>query len=91
MQRLRDLRVEVDLFENRTIEEYEVEFTEAQVPGAVMNAIRQKMPGFRPTYIEASHSRSGKVTRYELVGTLGGQELDIEVSADGRKIEVADK
>ena len=84
-------RVEVDLFENRNLEEYEIEFTEAQVPGAVMNAVGKKMPGFSPTYIEASHSPSGKVMKYEFEGTLGGEKLDIEVSADGRKIEVADQ
>lgn len=83
--------VEVDLFENGRIEEFEVEFTEAQVPGAVMKSVERRMTGFRPTYIEASHSRSGKVTRYEFEGTLGGKALDIEVSADGRKIEVTDK
>lgn len=85
------LRVELDLHENGDIEEYEIEFTEAQVPGAVMNAVSKKVPGFRPTYIEASHSRSGKVIKYEMEGTLGDQELDIEVSADGRRIEVSDK
>lgn len=84
-------RLEVDLFEDGNIEEYEIEFTETQVPGAVMNAVSKRMPGFSPTYIEASHTRSGKVTRYEMEGTLGGQELDIEVSADGRHIEVGDK
>lgn len=84
-------RLEVDLFENGNIEEYEVEFTEDQVPRAVMKAVEKKMRGFRPTYIEASHSPSHKVLRYEMVGTLGGQELDIEVSADGRTIEVSDK
>jgi uncharacterized membrane protein YkoI len=83
-------RVEVDLFEDGGIEEYELEFTAIQVPGAVMNTVSRRMPGFSPTYIEASHSRSGKVTRYEMEGTLGGQHLDIEVSADGRRIEVAD-
>ena len=84
-------RLEVDLFEDGRVEEYEIEFTETQVPGAVMKAASKKLPGFSPTYIEASHTRSGKVTRYEMEGTLGGQVLDIEVSADGRRIEVSDK
>jgi len=83
--------VEVDLRENGEIEEYEIEFTQDQVPGAVMLAVSKKVPGFSPTYIEASHSHSGKVTKYEMEGTLGDQALDIEVSADGRKIEIADK
>lgn len=84
-------RLEVDLFENGDVQEYEVEFPEDRVPGAVMKALDKKMPGFRPTYIEASHSHSHKVLRYEMVGIIGGQELDIEVSADGRTIEVSDQ
>ncbi len=84
-------RVEVDVLENGRIQEYEVEFTQDQVPGAVLKAIQKKLPGFEPTYIEASHSASGKVTKYEFEGTLGGQKIDIEVSADGRRITVADK
>ena len=84
-------RVEVDLFENGKLEEYEIEFTKTQVPGAVLIGIQKKLPGFKPTYIEASHSASGKVMRYEFEGTLGDQKIDIEVSADGRKINVGDK
>ena len=84
-------RVEIDLLENGSIEEYEVEFAESKVPGAVLKAVEKKMPGFQSTYIEASHSRSGQVVKYEMEGTLRGQILDIEVSADGRRIEVADK
>ncbi len=84
-------RVEVDILNNGAIQEYELEFTYAQVPGAVLKAIQKKLPGFQPSYIEASHSASGKVIRYEFEGTLGDQSIDIEVSASGRTIEVADK
>ena len=89
-KRLDGKRVEVDILKNGDIQEYELEFTEAQVPGAVLMAIQKKLPGFQPSYIEASHSASGKVMRYEFEGTLGGQSIDIEVSASGRTIEVAD-
>ena len=90
--RLKDgRRIEVDVLENGHIQEYELEFTEAQVPGAVLKGIQKKLPGFKPTYIEASHSATGKVMQYEFEGTLGDQNIDIEVSADGRKIVVADK
>ncbi len=84
-------QVEVDVFENGRIQEYEMEFTADEVPGAVRLAIQDKLPGFKATYIEASHSASGKVMRYEFEGTLGDQTIDIEVSADGRRIIVADK
>jgi len=90
--RLKDgRRMEVDVLENGRIQEYELEFTEAQVPGAVLKGIQRKLPGLKPTYIEASHSASGKVVQYEFEGMLGDQTIDIEVSADGRKIVVADK
>ena len=61
------------------------------VPGAVMKAIEEELPGFEPTFIEASHSRSLKVVGYEFVGKMGDGEFDIEVSADGRRIVVADR
>jgi len=61
------------------------------VPGAVLKAIERKLSGFEPTFIEASHSRSLKVVRYEFVGKLGDTELDLDVSADDSHIEVADR
>ncbi len=84
-------KIEVDLFADGSIEEYEIEFTESQVPGAVLKGVQNQAPGFQPTYIEASYSPSGKVTKYEFVGTLGNKELDLEASADGRKVEAADQ
>ena len=84
-------RVEVDLYEDGTVQEIEVEFTKDLVPGAVMIAIEKKYPGFEPTFIEASHSASKKVLRYEFVGVQNGRKIDLEVSADGRNILQADK
>jgi len=63
----------------------------SMVPGAVLKAIERKLPGFEPDFIEVSHSRSLKVVRYEFVGKLGDKKLDIDVSADGCTIEVADQ
>lgn len=84
-------KVEVDVLENGEIEEFEVEYTRDLVPGAVLKAIEKRMPGFIITYIEASYSASKKVIKYEFVGTLAGKQLDLEVSASGRIIELADK
>jgi hypothetical protein len=84
-------KVEVDVLENGRIQEFEVEFTKDLVPGAVLKAIEKKLPGFEPTYIEASHSASKKVVQYEFVGELGGEKMDIEVSASGRRIEIGDQ
>jgi len=84
-------KVEVDVLENGDIQEFEVEYSLDLVPGAVIKAINKKMPGFTPRFIEASHSASKKVVGYEFVGMLEGKKLDIEVSADGRRIEIADQ
>ncbi|MEE4379272.1 MAG: PepSY domain-containing protein [Candidatus Competibacteraceae bacterium] len=83
-------KFEFDAHENGEIQEIEIEFAEDMVPKAVMKAIEQKLPGFEPTYIEASHSASLKVVRYEFVGKFGDETIDIDVSADGRRIEIAD-
>ncbi|HBR97262.1 MAG TPA: hypothetical protein DD979_07770 [Gammaproteobacteria bacterium] len=84
-------KVEVDLFKDGKVQEFEVEFSKDLVPGAVLKALDTKMPGFTPEYIEASHSPSKKVVQYEFVGKLADQTLDLDVSADGRRVEVADQ
>lgn len=82
---------EFDVFPDGDIEEIEVIFPAEMVPGAITNAIEQKLPGFFAEKIEASHSASMKVIRYEFAGNLNGQAMDLEVSADGRTITVADQ
>ena len=84
-------KIEVDIFPDNSVEEIEVEFTHDLVPGAVLNAIEKKLPGFKPTYIEASHSESNKVVQYEFEGEFGEMKMDLDVSADGRTIVVSDK
>jgi hypothetical protein len=82
---------EFDIYPDGRIEEVEVIFPLEMVPGAIMKVIEQKIAGFVPTKIEATHSASMKVVGYEFEGTLNGQRLDLEVSADGRTITVADQ
>ena len=84
-------KVEVDIFPNAKIEEIEVEFPSYMVPKAVLLKIEEKYTGFEPTYIEASHSKSMKVVKYEFEGIFDNNKIDIEVSADGRNIVEADK
>ena len=83
--------VEIDMFDDGRIEEIEIEFPEYMVPKAVLIAIEKKYKGFKPTYIEASHSRSMKVVQYEFEGIYNNQKIDLEVSADGRNIKEGDK
>lgn len=84
-------KFEYDVYENGDVQEIEIEFHEDMVPGAVTKAIQRNLPGFQPTYIEASHSPSMKVVKYEFEGKYKGKEIDIEVSADGSHIEIADR
>lgn len=82
---------EFDVLPDGEIEEVEVIFPIEMVPGAITKAIEKKIPGFIPEKIEASHSASMKVIRYEFEGKLNDQVMDLEVSADGRTITVADQ
>ncbi|WP_153768669.1 PepSY domain-containing protein [Labrenzia sp. CE80] len=84
-------KVEVDIDPNGKVHEIEIEFEIEDVPGAVRNAIEKQLPGFKPSFIEASHSQSMKVVNYEFVGMMGDAKMDIEASADGRRIVVADQ
>ncbi len=84
-------KFEYDVYENGEVQEIEIEFQEDMVPGAVTKAIQNKFPGFKPTYIEASHSGSLKVVKYEFEGEYEGKKIDIEASADGSRIEISDK
>ena len=83
--------VEFDVFPDGSFEEVEVIFPIEIVPGAVTKAINAKLPGFVPTKIEASHSPSMKVVGYEFEGEFQGKKMDLEVSADGRTITIADQ
>lgn len=84
-------QIEIDIDPTARVEEIEIEFKREDVPGAVLKSVESKMPGFAPEFIEASHSASMQVVGYELVGKMGDEVLDIEVSADGRSITIADQ
>jgi hypothetical protein len=84
-------QAEFDVFPDGKIEEVEVVFPLEMVPGAIKKAIDSRVPGFIPSKIEATHSASMKVVGYEFEGTLNGQMMDFEVSADGRTITIADQ
>jgi len=56
----------------------------------VLKAVESRYADFEIEYIEASHSASKKVVQYEFVGQANGKKLDLDVSADGRQIQVAD-
>lgn len=82
--------IEIDLDPDANVVEIEIEFFKDDVPGAVLKSMEARMPDFVPEFIEASHSDSMQVIGYEFAGKLGDSLMDIEVSADGRNIAVAD-
>jgi hypothetical protein len=84
-------RVEFDMTPDGRFDEIEIEFVADMVPGAVMQALEAEYPGFEPRFIEASYSDSMHVVGYEFEGTMAGKALDLEVSASGRRISVADR
>lgn len=84
-------KVEVDILSHAKVEEIEIEYPSYMVPKAVFIQIEKKYNGFKPTYIEASHSESMNVVKYEFEGIYNDNKIDIEVSADGRKIIESDK
>jgi len=79
-------KVEVDVLENGKIKEFEIEFSLDLVPDVVIKTLKSKVPGFIPSYIEASYTSAKKVEGYEFEGELNGEKIEVDISADGRKI-----
>lgn len=68
-------------------EENEQDVALNQVPPAVMKAAQAAVPGLVVT--EAEMEVEGKLTTYTLEGTANGTEYKIEVTAEGKLLEVA--
>ena len=79
------MMLEVDVFADGTIEEVEREIDPAEVPKAVMEAVRAKYPGFRASRVEAN-VRDDQVVEYNIEGQAGGTTFDVEVTADGSDV-----
>ena len=79
------MTLEVDVFADGTIEEVEREIDPAEVPKAVMEAVRAKYPGFRASRVEANE-RDGQLVEYNIEGQAGGTTFDVEVTADGSDV-----
>jgi hypothetical protein len=67
-------------------DEGEAEVALDQVPEAVMKAARAAVPGI--VIEEAEREVENGVLVYELEGTANGKEYEIEVSADGKVLEI---
>lgn len=82
--------VEVDVFEDGSIEEIEMEVALSDVPEAVLKTLNAAAPGFEPTYIEFSVRDNGRDYVYEFEGRLNGQDADIEIREDGELLHISE-
>ncbi|MDA0989946.1 MAG: hypothetical protein O3A51_04245 [Verrucomicrobia bacterium] len=67
-------------------EEFEMEVPVKDVPEVVMDAAQKALPGLRVLEAEVEKERYGLV--YGLEGVLGDEKVELEVSADGRFVEM---
>lgn len=75
--------IEIDVLEDGSLDEIEMELDWNAVPVAVANSLQNTAPGFEPTYIELSVREGGGVFVYEFEGEFDGQEVDIEIDESG--------
>ena len=67
-------------------DETEVSVPLDEVPAAVMAAAKNAVPGAK--FDEAESEVEDGVTVYELEGTVDGEEVEVEVTADGKVLEI---
>ncbi len=65
------------------------DITLAQVPETVIVAAEKAVPGIKFTEAEIETSPKGHI--YELEGTAGDKEYEIEVSAEGKVLKVEEE
>ena len=82
--------IEIDVSHEGRIEEFEQEISMDSVPGAVTNMLTKHLPKFKPTKAEKS-TRENFEVYYEFDGQGDdGQELDVEIRSDGKRIVIQD-
>lgn len=75
--------IEIDVYEDGTLEEIEMEIGADELPPAVVEALARTEPGFSITYVETSVRRDG-VFIYEIEGTSkNGLMLSFDIREDG--------
>ena len=82
--------IEIDVLRDGRIEEVEQEITMEAVPEAVKKLMTKHMPNFKADKVEKS-TRPNFEVYYEFDGQNGeGQELDVEIRSDGKRIIIQD-
>ncbi len=81
--------VEVEVTPEGEVLTVELEIPLARVPKVVIDALKAKVKGFTATSAEEVR-RAGKLIGYEFEGKKGGQEVEVNVSLDGKTVDVDD-
>ncbi len=75
--------MEIDVFEDGTLEEIEIEIGESAIPAPVRAALDRAEPGLVIAYVETSIRTDG-IFVYEIEGkTAGGDAVSIDIREDG--------
>lgn len=75
--------IEVDVLDDGTLQEVEMEMDFEELPAAVKSSINSGFPGFRATYVESSVHSNGAFL-YEIEGvTADGAAITVEIAEDG--------
>ena len=82
----RDVAVEVTA--DGKVLQVETEIAMSEVPGVVTDALKAKLPKFKPEEVK-SIAKEGKVVSYEFEGDdEKGKEIEVDVDADGQTVKV---
>lgn len=81
--------LEIDVLADGKIVEVEHEIGMDEVPEAVKQALSKHMPDFSPKMIEKSVHGTFEVY-YEFEGEMDGGEIDVEISASGKRVIIQD-
>ena len=82
--------VEVDIREDGSIQEIEMEIAISQTPAHVRDALEETAPGFEAGYVEYSVRDGGAEFVYEFKGDQNGRTLEIEIAENGSVLFVSD-
>ncbi len=61
------------------------------VPNVVLNAIDETLPEFKAECIETGAAQSLHAIACDVMGSVGGNKIDIDVSADSSRMIVTDQ
>jgi len=81
--------VEVEVTPEGQVLTVELEVPMSQVPKVVIDALKAKARGFKGTTAEEVR-RGGKLVGYEFEGKKGGEQVEVNVSLDGKTVEIDD-